>query len=310
MVTVGEVLKNKRKNLRKSLDLVSADTKIQKRFIKYIESNEFSPFESEVFLKGFIKIYAEYLGLDVKKVLALYRRTNPIVKEKQKNSFKKNIIKGRKLLFNPQMVITALIALFALGILLYIGYQIYRFQTPPKLSILQPSSDYTTEEETLLIKGSTEKGVVVEVNDVVTEVDEFSNFEKSIKLNEGINIVTIKAKKNSNNVLETVDTRKVTYSKPKVLEETEQIPKDDILKLEVVNSATWIKLDIDSENKLVQVVQPSVQEFIIKNNLHVITGVLTNTKLYFNNELIDLKTSSKGVNEIQCSVANHKISCD
>lgn len=310
MVTVGEVLKNKRKNLRKSLDLVSADTKIQKRFIKYIESNEFSPFESEVFLKGFIKIYAEYLGLDVKKVLALYRRTNPIVKEKQKNSFKKNIIKGKKLLFNPQMVITALIALFALGILLYIGYQIYRFQTPPKLSILQPSSDYTTEEETLLIKGSTEKGVVVEVNDVVTEVDEFSNFEKSIKLNEGINIVTIKAKKNSNNVLETVDTRKVTYSKPKVLEETEQIPKDDILKLEVVNSATWIKLDIDSENKLVQVVQPSVQEFIIKNNLHVITGVLTNTKLYFNNELIDLKTSSKGVNEIQCSVANHKISCD
>lgn len=310
MVTVGEVLKNKRKNLRKSLDLVSADTKIQKRFIKYIESDEFSPFESEVFLKGFIKIYAEYLGLDVKKVLALYRRTNPIVKEKQKNSFKKNIIKGKKLLFNPQMVITALIALFTLGILLYIGYQIYRFQTPPKLSILQPSSDYTTEEETLLIKGSTEKGVVVEVNDVVTEVDEFSNFEKSIKLNEGINIVTIKAKKNSNNVLETVDTRKVTYSKPKVLEETEQIPKDDILKLEVVNSATWIKLDIDSENKLVQVVQPSVQEFIVKNNLHVITGVLTNTKLYFNNELIDLKTSSKGVNEIQCSVANHKISCD
>lgn len=310
MVTVGEVLKNKRKNLRKSLDLVSADTKIQKRFIKYIESNEFSPFESEVFLKGFIKIYAEYLGLDVKKVLALYRRTNPIVKEKQKNSFKKNIIKGKKLFFNPQMVITALIALFTLGILLYIGYQIYRFQTPPKLSILQPSSDYTTEEETLLIKGSTEKGVVIEVNDVVTEVDEFSNFEKSIKLNEGINIITIKAKKNSNNVLETVDTRKVTYSKPKVLEETEQIPKDDILKLEVVNSATWIKLDIDSENKLVQVVQPSVQEFIIKNNLHVITGVLTNTKLYFNDELIDLKTSSKGVNEIQCSVANHKISCD
>ena len=76
MVTVGEVLKNKRKNLRRSLDLVSADTKIQKRFIKYIESNEFSPFESEVFLKGFIKIYAEYLGLDVKKILALYRKTH------------------------------------------------------------------------------------------------------------------------------------------------------------------------------------------------------------------------------------------
>ena len=76
------------------------------------------------------------------------------------------------------MVITALVTLFTLGILLYIGYQIYRFQTPPKLNILQPSSDYTTEEETLLIKGSIEKGVVVEVNDVVTEVENFQILKK------------------------------------------------------------------------------------------------------------------------------------
>lgn len=310
MVTVGEVFKNKRRNLRKSVDVVSADTKIQKRFIKYMESNEFSPFESEVFLKGFIKIYAEYLGLDVKKVLALYRRTNPIVKEKQKSSFQKNIIKSKKLFFNPQMVITALIAIFTFGILAYIAYQIYRFQTPPKLNILQPSQDYITEEESLLIKGSTEKGIIIEINDVVTPIDELSFFEKNIKLNEGINIVTIKAKKNSNNVLETVDTRKVTYNKPKIVEQEQEIPKDDVLKLEVLNSATWIKLDIDSVNKLVQVVQPSTQEFIIKSNLHVITGVLANTKLYFNNELIEWKTSSAGVNEIQCSITDHKISCD
>lgn len=310
MITVGQVLKNKRRNLRKSLDVVSSDTKIQKRFIKYMESDEFSPFESEVFLKGFIKIYAEYLGLDVKKVLALYRRTNPVVKQKQKIAFPKKIANNRRLFFNPQTLITILITIFTLGILLYIGYQIYRFQTPPKLNILHPPLDFVTEEEFLHVKGSTEKGIIIEINDVVTPIDESATFEKNIKLNEGINIVTIKAKKNSNNVLETVDSRKVTYNKPVLIEKDNEVIKEDLIKLEVLNASTWIKLDVDSINKLVQVVKPSSQEFVVKNTIHVITGVLSNTKLYFNGQLIEWKAPSTGVNEIQCSVKDHKISCN
>jgi cytoskeletal protein RodZ len=77
MITAGEVLKNKRELLKKNLDRVSADTKIQKRFLEYIENNQFEYFDSEVFLTGFIKIYAKYLDLDTSKVLALYRRSNP-----------------------------------------------------------------------------------------------------------------------------------------------------------------------------------------------------------------------------------------
>ena len=77
MITAGEVLKNKREKLGKSLDIVSLDTKIQKRFLQYIENNQISYFDSEVFLTGFIKIYAKYLNLDVDKILALYRRSNP-----------------------------------------------------------------------------------------------------------------------------------------------------------------------------------------------------------------------------------------
>ena len=61
MVTVGEVLKNKREKLKISIETASLDTKIQKRFLKFIENNEFFPFESEVFLTGFIKIYAKYI---------------------------------------------------------------------------------------------------------------------------------------------------------------------------------------------------------------------------------------------------------
>ena len=53
MITAGEVLKKKRESLGKNLDVVSLDTKIQKRFLIYIEKNEFDRFESEIFLTGF-----------------------------------------------------------------------------------------------------------------------------------------------------------------------------------------------------------------------------------------------------------------
>ena len=104
MITAGEVLKNKRESLGKPLDQVSSDTKIQKRFLEYIEQDKFSYFDSEVFLTGFIKIYAKYLGLDINKILALYRRSNPsvqreLIKKEEKESKGKNIVGKKQLSF-------------------------------------------------------------------------------------------------------------------------------------------------------------------------------------------------------------------
>jgi len=46
MITVGEVIKKKRESLGKNLNVVLADTKIQRRFLEYIENNEFDKFDS------------------------------------------------------------------------------------------------------------------------------------------------------------------------------------------------------------------------------------------------------------------------
>lgn len=312
MITVGEVLKNKREKLKKNLETVSLDTKIQKRFLEYIEKNEFSTFESEVFLTGFIKIYAKYLELDVNKVLALYRRTNPIVKQNKKTSYQHTFLKKKINIFTPQILITVLLIIFTVSVIGYIFFQIYKFQTPPTLNISEPQQDITTTEENISIKGLTDKNTVIEINDVVVDTNENGEFNKTIKLNEGINIVTIKAKKNTNNVLETVETRKITYTKEtgmEIPEEEEQ--KENIIKLKVIDTSAWIKLDIDSENKLSQVVEPSETEYPIKTNLHIITGRLSSTQLYFNNKLIELnKSYNTGVAEILCTVIENEIDCE
>ena len=61
MITAGEVLKKKRNSLGRSLEVSSQETRIQKRFLVYIENNDFEKFDSEIFLTGFIKIYSQYL---------------------------------------------------------------------------------------------------------------------------------------------------------------------------------------------------------------------------------------------------------
>ena len=130
MITAGEVLKNKRELLKKSLEKVSADTKIQKRFLEYIENNQFEYFDSEVFLTGFIKIYAEYLDLDTSKVLALYRRSNPNKTTRNTSNKKEDPKPSKKLrkkpTLEPKLVITILLGIFLLAIFAYIGFQIYK----------------------------------------------------------------------------------------------------------------------------------------------------------------------------------------
>ena len=311
MITVGEVLKNKRERLKISLDTASSETRIQKRFLQYIEKDEFFPFESEVFLTGFIKIYAKYLNLDVTKILALYRRTNP--KPKEEKNEKKDIYvtkKERKLNITPKTVIIILLVLCSALIIGYIGSQIYKFQRPPLLTISSPQNESTVTEEIVKIVGKTEKDVSIEINDVVVETNEEGEFEKEIVLVEGSNLVKIKAKKNNNSIQETVETVKITYKKPTEEPQEEEIIVNKI-KLEVFDSAAWIKLDIDDENKLSQVVQPSETEYEIKNKLHVTTGRVSNTRLFFNGELLAWPpTTEKGVAGMECTIVENSIKCE
>ncbi len=315
MITAGEVLKNKRDSLGKSLEAVSLDTKIQKRFLQYIEKNQFSYFDSEVFLTGFIKIYASYLNLDTDKVLALYRRSNPtkkviVKKDKNKKIFKEDF---QQRILNPKTLITASLILFLILILGYIGLQIYKFQTPPILNILEPKSDLEINSEEILVKGDTDITSVIEINGTPTDVDDQGNFEENIKLNKGVNIITIKARKNSNNALETVATRKVTYIKEEAVNEIgDEVDKlKNTLTLEIVDSSAWVKLDIDDTNELSEVVDPSKKDYTFINKFHIITGRVNNTKIYWNNEIIEWKPNQiTGVAEFTCERVNDTLTCN
>ncbi|HAM37617.1 MAG: XRE family transcriptional regulator [candidate division WS6 bacterium GW2011_GWC1_36_11] len=311
MITAGEVLKKKRETLGRSIELVSQETKMQKRFITYIENNDFAQFDSEIFLTGFIKIYSQYLGLDTEKVLALYRRSKPQKKISKIKSIEPLLNRYKHLILTPKSIITILSVTFFILILGYIGLQIYRFQSPPQLTITTPTDGSTVSEAILFVEGTTQPSAILEINTTLVEIDTQGNFKQEITLKEGINIITIKAKKNSNNILETVETRKVTYNKPTQSDTPVKEVKTFNLSVEVTDTASWIKLDIDGQNKISKVVEPSKQQFEVKEKFYIITGRANNTTISMNDEPLAWKTNSTtGVAEITCTILNDTLNCE
>jgi cytoskeletal protein RodZ len=311
MITAGEILKKKRESLGRSVEIVSQETKMQKRFITYIEDNDFSKFDSEVFLTGFIKIYSQYLGLDTEKILALYRRSKPQRKQSKGKTSELNWAKYKKFILTPKSIITILSILFFVLILGYIGLQIYKFQSPPKLTIINPVDDSVTTQESLTVEGTTQPGAIVEINTTLVTIDDKGTFRYNVTLKEGINIISIKSRKNNNNILETVETRKVTFNKPAVTEAPVDTVKTFTLTIEIKDTASWVKLDVDGQNKLSKVVEPSKQQYDIKEKFYIITGRANNTNISVNNEPLTWKTNSTtGVAEISCTILNAALSCE
>ena len=73
MEELGAKFKEKREELDITLAQARNETNIRMSYLEAIEEGEFERVEQEVYLKGFLKIYANYLGLDERKILKDYR---------------------------------------------------------------------------------------------------------------------------------------------------------------------------------------------------------------------------------------------
>ena len=59
----SKLLKSQREELKISIEEVASELKLDKKIIEEIEIRDFSNFKNYVFLKGYLKNYANYLGI-------------------------------------------------------------------------------------------------------------------------------------------------------------------------------------------------------------------------------------------------------
>jgi cytoskeletal protein RodZ len=73
MESIGEKLRLAREKNNYTIEQVSRDTHVARRFLKALEDEDFSVFPGETYAMGFLRNYAEYLGLNAEEFVGLYR---------------------------------------------------------------------------------------------------------------------------------------------------------------------------------------------------------------------------------------------
>ena len=63
-ITLGTILKNKRLELGRSIEQLSAMTRIHSKTLQVLEEDNFAELPARAFTRGFIVSYAKALGLD------------------------------------------------------------------------------------------------------------------------------------------------------------------------------------------------------------------------------------------------------
>jgi cytoskeleton protein RodZ len=76
-ITLGSLLRTSREERQIDLDAVVKATKVRRHYLEALENEEWEKLPSKVFVKGFLRSYAAFLGLDTETVLDYYQKAAP-----------------------------------------------------------------------------------------------------------------------------------------------------------------------------------------------------------------------------------------
>lgn len=143
---IGESLRSTREAKGISLEQAEEDTKIRKRYLQALEDGEYDVIPGRVYAKGFLRNYANYLGLDQEEVMLEYKLLGVPAKEEYKRvdieaSINKRRSSGRA--DRKAYMATVLIAVFAVLILVVYNFA---FKNTSKNSSSQGPDRPATEQ--------------------------------------------------------------------------------------------------------------------------------------------------------------------
>jgi cytoskeleton protein RodZ len=73
---IGRALRAARQRRGKSLEVASRETRVRIDYLDALENESFEALGSDVYVRGFLRSYAKYLGLNHEKVIGVYERTS------------------------------------------------------------------------------------------------------------------------------------------------------------------------------------------------------------------------------------------
>lgn len=212
MKTVGEILLKGRQDKNLTLEHISKRTKISLHYLKLLENNEFKKLPPAAFTKGFIRNYAQVVGVNANQVLAIFRRDYDQDERGRiiPRSFEEPV-KASVNFFTPKTTTITLSALLSLIIIFFFARQIITFLSAPSLKISAPPNNVSTTSP-VLVEGNTAPEATITINQKPVTVDPSGNFSTEVSLTPGDHILVVESKSRSGKTR--VEQRFVTIIEP------------------------------------------------------------------------------------------------
>lgn len=191
-LTVGDELQARREELGYTLHKVEVATKIRGRYLRAIEASDFANLPNDVYSRGFVRQYAQYLGLPGAQFAKRYQEERGGA-QKPAQQVKPRAVALRLGVTSRWAASLAVLAVLAL----IIGYLLWQFSSltsAPKLDLASPTHDMVVDSASITVKGSTDPGADIFLNDVALPSDINGAFSTTLALQPGINEVRVMAK--------------------------------------------------------------------------------------------------------------------
>lgn len=309
--TLGEKLKRIREDMRISLAEIAKSTKVKQGYLEKIEAGDFENLPPDVYVKGFLKSYAGYLGVNESEVIDQYKKEVGIkdnIKKCQINSQQKKSFDFPSITITPRFFTTALILLIVFGGFFYFYKEIGNFSHEPRLVIMQPSGDLSVESGSLDVVGITDKDNKVFINEQPVFVNEKGEFRERLGLQSGVNNIVIRSVNRFDKEVEKSFNVSADYEveiaqkeedrQEKIMGDQDEKLENEKIKLEinVEDSPVWVSVKLDDNDTQSGTMLPgSIQIFEAEEKISVTSGKANKTFIKFNDQDIGVLGDDPGV---------------
>ena len=174
MARLGDALRAQRERMGITLEQAAEDTRIRDKFLRALESGDYQTLPGVVYTKGFLRNYADYLGLDPDELIAQLQAERG-ASDAPRSFEPMRPIMRRSVILTPAVLVP--IGVLA-AVALFVGYLYYQFTTfavPPRIEIAEPAGDAIAQSAEYTIRGRTapDARVTIRVSpgpEVITDV--------------------------------------------------------------------------------------------------------------------------------------------
>ena len=194
--TVAEQLKIARQEKKIKIENVARKLNISQKYLEALEKGDFDKLPTGVYGKNFLREYSLFLGLDYHELEKILQKEITAAENSTRNIlFSRQKAKSLYFLAMPKIIKNIIISIVIIVCFIYLALAVRKIIAPPYLLIEAPQQNLVTKKKTINITGVAETEAQIAINGKQTLSDSDGRFAENVSLKNGINVITVTAKK-------------------------------------------------------------------------------------------------------------------